>query len=72
MLFSLEKTVIQFDDYLKVIEQKLPELQKNINDLLIAKNNVFKANALHDVNFYGSLNGIGQKKYPDRSRSRDP
>ncbi|MCK4797929.1 MAG: TolC family protein [Spirochaetes bacterium] len=66
-LFAQDKTIIQFEDYIILIKEKLPELKKNTNDLSIAKNNVFKANELYDVDLYTSFNGIGNKIYPDGS-----
>lgn len=68
--YSQDKTTLSYDDFLTIIEEKLPELERNENNLKMTENILFKAKALHDVTFKATASGFGTKYYWDSEEDR--
>ena len=62
-----KKKVLSFNEYMEIIQEKVPELKQSEINLKLAENNLFKEYSLHDVILKGSFAGIGKKTYPDGS-----
>jgi len=60
-----EDNILTFEEYITILEEKLPDLKQNDNKLALSRVALIKANALHDVLFSFSAQGVGNKTYPD-------
>ncbi|MCK4795908.1 MAG: TolC family protein [Spirochaetes bacterium] len=68
-LFSIfsQENIITYDDFTKLLDEKLPELKLNEINLNFSKTQLKRANSLYDVQLNYNIDGIGKKSYSDTS-----
>lgn len=62
---NAKDNIISFESYMNLISAELPEMHQNQNKVELAKNEVKKANELHNVELSSNFSGIGKQTYPD-------
>jgi len=61
--------ILKFDEYIKVIEEKLPDVKLNENQVKSQEFEVMKSYSIYDVNLDSKFYGLGNQTYPDNENT---